>query len=76
MWKSGARGSMAEPVQDTIFYRKIEAEEQGEPIDHIVLTGGEAYNLFHELRQEGAPLEAEAQVNGLRVHGVTVLLRV
>ena len=67
---------MVETVSDMIWYRKLEAEESGECLRHIVLTNREAYNLFHELKQEGAPLKAEAQVNGLHVHGVTVLLRV
>ena len=63
-------------VSDSIFYKKVEAEENGETLKHVVLSHGEAYNLFHELRQEGAPLEVVGQVNGLHVHGVTVLLSV
>ena len=67
---------MKETVSDMIWYRKLEAEESGECLRHIVLTNREAYNLFHELRQEGTRLEAEAQVNGITVHGVIVLLDV
>lgn len=67
---------MTETVSDMIAYRKMEDEEKGHVRKHITLTGSQVTQLFYELRQEGVKIDAESEVNGIRLHGVTVLVDV